>query len=78
MAPTMRSCSVSTSDGSTTFRSIDSDHFTAALHGDLHQTAAGLAVHLGVGQRFLRPSTAVEPAAPVRGVPTCPGVLQVA
>src|SRR4029078_130740 len=29
-------------------------HFTAALHSDLHQAAAGLTVNLGIGQRFLR------------------------
>jgi N-acetylmuramoyl-L-alanine amidase len=29
-------------------------HFAAALHGDLYQAAARLAVHLGIGQRFLR------------------------
>ena len=29
------------------------DHLTAATHGDLDQPAAGLAVHLGVGQRLL-------------------------
>ena len=55
MAPTMRSCSVSTSDGVDDLR-VDRHrhHFAAALHGDLHQAAAGLTVHLGVGQRFLR------------------------
>src|ERR1700752_627389 len=35
---------------------IDGDRypFAAALDGDLHQAAAGLAVHLGVSQLFLR------------------------
>ena len=51
----MRSCSVSTSVGVDDLRvDRDRDHLTAALHGDLHQPAAGLAVHLGIGQRFLR------------------------
>ena len=51
----MRSCSVSTSSGSTTFGSIDTPiDLAAALHRDLHQAAAGLAVHLGVGERLLR------------------------
>ena len=55
MAPTTRSCSVSTSDGVDDL-GVDRDrhHFAAALHGDLHQAAAGLTVNLGIGQRFLR------------------------
>ncbi len=51
----MRSCSVSGSDG-IDHLGVDGhrDDLTAALHGDLHQAAAALAVHLGVGQRLLR------------------------
>ncbi|AMD56072.1 hypothetical protein ATO49_26740 [Mycolicibacterium fortuitum subsp. fortuitum DSM 46621 = ATCC 6841 = JCM 6387] len=54
-APTMRSCRVS-GVGRIDHLGIDGhrDHLTAALHRDLHQPAAGLTVHLGVGQGLLR------------------------
>ena len=53
-APTIKSCSVSMSSGSTTLGSIlMADDLAAALDGDLDQTAAGLSVDLGVDESLL-------------------------
>jgi len=74
-----KSCSVSTSPGSTTFGiDLHRDYLAAALDGDLHQTATGLSVHLGVDEPLLGSPLAVPAsAAPGRAMPTCPAGLRV-